>query len=82
MALAPEVDSAIEDVTNEAIVTDKDDSPVELELSNLEVSESIKNRMRKSLIMSNVFSILINLHIKSLDVGTSMVDYFIIKLSI
>ena len=45
MALQPEVDSAIEDVTNEAIVTDKDDSPVELELSNLEVSESIKNRM-------------------------------------
>ena len=47
MALAPEVDSAIEDVTNEAIVTDQDDSPVELELSNLEVSESIKNRMRE-----------------------------------
>ncbi len=47
MALQPEVDSAIEDVTNEAIVTDKDDSPVELELSNLEVSESIKNRMRE-----------------------------------
>ena len=47
MALQPEVDSAIEDITNEAIVTDQDDSPVELELSNLEVSESIKNRMRE-----------------------------------
>ena len=47
MSLQPEVDSAIEDVTNEAIVADKDDSPVELELSNLEASESIKNRMRE-----------------------------------
>ena len=47
MALQPEVDSAIEDITNEAIVTDKDDSPVEVELSNLEASESIKNRIRE-----------------------------------
>jgi hypothetical protein len=46
MSLSPEVDSAIEDITNEAIVSDKDDSPVELELSNLEVSESIKTSMR------------------------------------
>ena len=47
MALQPEVDSAIEDITNEAIVTDKDDSPVEVELSNLQVSESIKNTIRE-----------------------------------
>ena len=47
MALHPEVDSAIEDITNEAIVSDKDDSPVEVELSNLEVSESIKNSIRE-----------------------------------
>ena len=47
MALQPEVDSAIEDITNEAIVSDKDDSPVEVELSNLEASEGIKNSIRK-----------------------------------
>ena len=33
MALHPEVDKAIEDVVNEAIVTDLYDSPVEVELS-------------------------------------------------
>ena len=47
MALQPEVDSAIEDITNEAIVSDQDDSPVEIELSNLEASEGIKNSIRK-----------------------------------
>ena len=35
MALHPEVDNAIEDVVNEAIVSDLNDSPVEIELSNL-----------------------------------------------
>ena len=47
MALQPEVDSAIEDITNEAIVSDKDDSPVEIELSNLEASDSIKKSIRE-----------------------------------
>jgi len=46
MALQPEVDSAIEDITNEAIVSDQDDSPVEIELSNLEASDSIKKSIR------------------------------------
>ena len=36
MALHPECDSAIEDIVNEAIVSDTNDSPVEIELSNLE----------------------------------------------
>ena len=35
MALHPECDSAIEDIVNEAIVSDTNDSPVEIELSNL-----------------------------------------------
>ena len=35
MALYPECDSAIEDIVNEAIVADTNDSPVEIELSNL-----------------------------------------------
>lgn len=47
VSLHPEVDSAIDEVVNEAIVADGDDSPVEIELSNLEVSESIKKRIRE-----------------------------------
>ena len=35
MALHPEVDSAIEDIINEAIVSDQNDSPVEIDLENL-----------------------------------------------
>jgi len=46
MALHPEVDGAIEDVVNEAIVSDLYDSPVEIELSNLTVSETLKKKIR------------------------------------
>jgi hypothetical protein len=47
VSLHPEVDSAIDEVVNEAIVADGDDSPVEIELSNLDVSDSIKKRIRE-----------------------------------
>jgi len=47
MALHPEVDKAVEDVVNEAIVTDLYDSPVEVELSNLNASEGIKKKIRE-----------------------------------
>ena len=47
MALHPEVDGAIEDVVNEAIVSDLYDSPVEVELSNLNASESLKKKIRE-----------------------------------
>ena len=46
MALHPEADGAIEDVVNEAIVSDLYDSPVEIELSNLEASETLKKKIR------------------------------------
>ena len=46
MAMHPEVDSAIEDIIQEAIVTDQNDSPVQIDLSNLEVSDSVKNLIR------------------------------------
>ena len=46
MALHPEVDGAIEDVVNEAIVSDLYDSPVEVELSNLNATEGIKKKIR------------------------------------
>ena len=47
MSLHPECDSAIEDIVNEAIVSDSNDSPVEIELSNLNASDGIKNTIRK-----------------------------------
>jgi hypothetical protein len=47
MALHPEVDSAIEDIVNEAIVSDSNDSPVQIELSNLNASDGIKRKIRE-----------------------------------
>ena len=47
MALYPEVDSAIEDIVNEAIVSDLNDSPVTIELSNLNASDGIKKKIRE-----------------------------------
>ena len=46
MALHPEVDSAIEDIINEAIVSDQNDSPVELDLENLPASAKLKDLIR------------------------------------
>ena len=46
MALHPEADSAIEDIVNEAIVSDTNDTPVEIELSNLNASDGIKDKIR------------------------------------
>jgi hypothetical protein len=46
MALHPECDAAIEDVVNEALVSDLYDSPVEIELSNLNASDKLKQIIR------------------------------------
>jgi len=46
MAIHPECDNAIEDVVNEALVSDLYDSPVEIELSNLNASDQLKKRIR------------------------------------
>jgi len=46
MALHPECDSAIEDIVNEAIVSDTNDIPIEIELSNLNASDGIKKKIR------------------------------------
>jgi hypothetical protein len=46
MALHPECDGAIEDVVNEAIVSDLYDSPVEIELTNLNASDRLKEIIR------------------------------------
>ena len=47
MALHPESDGAIEDVVNEAIVSDLYDSPIEIELSNLNATDNLKKAIRQ-----------------------------------
>jgi len=47
MSLHPECDGAIEDVVNEAIVSDLYDSPIEIELSNLTGSDRLKEIIRE-----------------------------------
>jgi len=47
MSMHPEVDSAIDEIVNEAINSSLDDSPVQIELSNLEVGEPIKRKIRE-----------------------------------
>ena len=47
MAIHPECDGAIEDVVNEAIVSDLYDSPIEIELSNLNASDKLKKIIRE-----------------------------------
>ena len=46
MALHPEIDSAVDEIVNEFLVTDANDAPVEIELSNLEVGANLKKKIR------------------------------------
>ena len=46
MALHPEEDSAIEDIVNEALVSDSNDQPVQLDLDHLNASDGIKKKIR------------------------------------
>ena len=45
--LHPEVDSAVEDIVNEAIVSDSNDVPVQIDLDNLNASDGIKKKVRE-----------------------------------
>jgi len=47
MSLYPECDSAIEDIVNEAIVADTNDSPIQIDLENLNASDGIKKKIRE-----------------------------------
>ena len=47
MALHPECDAAVEDIVNEAIVSDLYDSPVEVELTNVNASDKLKTKIRE-----------------------------------
>ena len=42
MATQPECDAAVEDIINEAIVGDHDDTPVRIVLDEVETSDKIK----------------------------------------
>ena len=56
MSLHPEADAAINDIVNEAIAGDLDDHPVDIELSNLKVSNTVKTRIREE--FENVLTLL------------------------
>tara|TARA_B100000609_G_scaffold133093_1_gene106412 strand:- start:2755 stop:4431 length:1677 start_codon:yes stop_codon:yes gene_type:complete len=47
MSLHPECDTAIEHVVNEAIVSDMNDSPVEIDLDNLNIGQPLKKVIRQ-----------------------------------
>ena len=47
MSIYPECDSAIEDIVHEAIVSDTNDSPVSIDLTNLNASDGIKKKVRE-----------------------------------
>ena len=47
IALHPETDTAIDDIINESISSDLDYAPVDVELSNLQVSDKIKKKIRE-----------------------------------
>jgi len=47
IALIPECDSAIEDIVNECITSDIDDTIVDIDLSKTKLSESIKNKVHE-----------------------------------
>jgi len=46
LAKQPEVDIAIDDIVNEAIVTDEEDIPVTIDLDAVDLSDNIKERIR------------------------------------
>ena len=76
----PECDQAIEDVVNEAIVSDLNDSPVQIELSNLPVSDDIKNIIRGEFnYIKDLMSFDKKNVMKFLETGISTEEFIIIK---
>ena len=47
MSIQPEADIAVQDIINEAIVLDDDDTPVSIELDRLDIADSIKDKIRE-----------------------------------
>ena len=46
MALHPEVDSAVDEIVNEFVVSDNNDSCVDINLENLDIGAGIKKKVR------------------------------------
>jgi len=46
MSLHPEVDSAVDEIVNEFVVSDANDSCVEVDLNNLEIGSGVKKKIR------------------------------------
>ena len=46
MALHPEVDSAVDEIVNEFVVSDNNDSCVDINLENLDIGQSVKKKVR------------------------------------
>ena len=46
MSIHPEVDSAVDEVVNEFVVSDNNDTPVEINLDNLQTGAGVKNKIR------------------------------------
>jgi hypothetical protein len=47
MSMYPECESAIDDVVNEAIITNEHEAPIDINLDNLEQPESVKKRIQE-----------------------------------
>ena len=56
MALLHEVDFAIDDIINEAIVTTENKAPIEVNLEEIELPDSIKNKIKKE--FNNILNML------------------------
>lgn len=56
MMLAPEIDTAVEEITNEAIVTSEIEQPVKLILDRLDQSDSVKKKIAEE--FENILSLL------------------------
>ena len=62
MSLHPECDSAVDDIINEFVVNDSNDSCVDINLDNLEVGNSVKKRIREEF---NYIKRLLNFDVKA-----------------
>ena len=84
MSLHPECDEdPIEDIVNEAIVSDLNDSPVEIDLQNLNVSDNLKKVIRKEFkYIKDLLDFDSKIPTNCSVTGTSMGVFIIIKLSI
>tara|TARA_Y100000034_G_C6900779_1_gene416576 strand:+ start:1148 stop:2689 length:1542 start_codon:yes stop_codon:yes gene_type:complete len=65
MSLYPEVDQAIEDITNESIVMDIDKKPIKLDLERVNLSDNIKNKIHSE--YDNILKLL-NFHNYAYDI--------------